>query len=91
MGQIVAGYDLMPESTDVDLNAVIEKLPSILPAGVELIKDDVKIAPVAFGLMKVCAGFVIDDSNEEAGSQLEAALRSIDGIENVECVSSTVY
>ena len=91
MGQIVAGYDLMPESTDINLDAVIEQLPNVLPAGVELIQDDVKIAPVAFGLMKVCAGFLIDDSNEEAGSQLEAALRSIPGIENVECVSSTVY
>ena len=55
MGQIVAGYDLMPESTDVDLNGVIEQLPNVLPTGVELLKDDVKIAPVAFGLMKVCA------------------------------------
>ena len=91
MGQIVAGYDLMPESTDIDLNGVIEQLPNVLPTGVELLKDDVKIAPVAFGLMKVCAGFLIDDSNEEAGSQLEAALRSIPGIENVECVSATVY
>ena len=36
MGQIVAGYDLMPESTDVDLNAVIEQLPNVLPNGVEL-------------------------------------------------------
>ena len=84
MGQIVAGYDLMPESTDVDLNGVIEQLPNVLPTGVELLKDDVKIAPVAFGLMKVCAGFLIDDSNENA-------LTSIPGIQNVECVSSTVY
>lgn len=89
MGQIVAGYDLMPESTEIDLDKVIETLPSVLPEGVKLLET--KIAPVAFGLMKVNAGFLIDDSDEEVGSKLENALRSISGIENVECVSSTVY
>jgi elongation factor 1-beta len=89
MGQIVAQYDIMPESTDVDLDAVIKKLPTILPAGVKLMESDTKILPVAFGLMKVNAGFVIDDSDEMAGSKLEDALRNIEGIENVECVSST--
>ena len=36
-------------------------------------------------IMMVCA-----DSDEEVGSKLENALRSIPGIENVECVSNTV-
>ncbi|MBO4797992.1 MAG: translation elongation factor EF-1beta [Candidatus Methanomethylophilaceae archaeon] len=89
MGQIVAGYDLMPEGTDVDLQAVIDSLPSVLPAGVKLLET--KIAPVAFGLMKVNAGFLIDDSDEGVGGKLEDALRSIKGIEGVECVSQTVY
>ena len=90
MGQIVAGYDLMPESTDINLDAVIEQLPNVLPAGVELIKDDVKIAPVAFGLEKVVVAFIIDDSDETAGSKLEDALRNIEGIDNVECTQNTV-
>ncbi len=89
MGQIVAGYDLMPESTDINLEAIIEKLPTVLPEGVQLLET--KIEPVAFGLMKINAGFLIDDSDEEAGSKLENSLHSIDGIENIECVSSTVY
>ena len=84
MGKIVAQYDIMPESTDVDLDAVIKKLPTILPAG-----GETKILPVAFGLMKVNAGFVIDDSDEMAGSKLEEALASIEGIETVSCTSST--
>ena len=90
MGQIVAGYDLMPESTDIDLNGVIEQLPNVLPTGVELLKDDVKIAPVAFGLEKVVVAFIIDDSDETAGSKLEDALRNIEGIDNVECTQNTV-
>jgi len=89
MGQIVAGYDLMPESTDIDLEAIIKLLPTVLPEGVKLLET--KIAPVAFGLMKVNAGFLIDDSDETVGGKLENALHSIEGIEGVECVSQTVY
>ena len=89
MGQIVAGYDLMPENTDIDLDAIISKLPGVLPAGVKLLET--KIAPVAFGLMKINAGFLIDDSDEAVGGKLESALQSIEGIEGVECVSQTVY
>ncbi len=87
MGQIAAAYDLMPESTEVDLDGVIAKLDGVVPAGVKVIETEIK--PVAFGLMKVYAGFLIDDSDEEVGGKLEDALRSIPGIENVECVSST--
>lgn len=89
MGQIAAAYDLMPESTEVDLNAVIAKLKDILPAGVK-ISEDPQIKPVAFGLMKVWVGFIIDDEDQEVGAKLENALCSIPGIENVECVASTV-
>jgi elongation factor 1-beta len=88
MGQIAATYDLMPESTEIDLDAVIVKLPSVLPAGVKLLET--KILPVAFGLMKVNAGFLIDDADDSVGGNLEDALHSIEGIENVECVSNTV-
>lgn len=88
MGQIAAAYDLMPESTEVDLENVISQLGGVLPAGVKLLET--KILPVAFGLMKVNAGFLIDDTDEEVGGKLEDALRSIPGIENVECVSNTV-
>ncbi len=88
MGQIAAAYDLMPESTEVDLDNVINQLSGVLPAGVQLLET--KVLPVAFGLMKVNAGFLIDDTDEEVGGKLEQALSSIAGIENVECVSNTV-
>ncbi len=88
MGQIVAGYDLMPESTEVNLDEVIAKLADVVPAGVKVTETEIK--PVAFGLMKVTAGFLIDDSDEEVGSKLEDALCGIEGIENIECVSQTV-
>ncbi|MCL1811094.1 MAG: elongation factor 1-beta [Methanomassiliicoccaceae archaeon] len=88
MGQIVASYDLMPESTEVDLNGVIKAVSEVIPAGVKVIES--KIEPIAFGLKKANVGFVIDDANDSIGGELEKALGSIPGIENVECVSSTV-
>lgn len=88
MGQIVASYDLMPESTEIDLDSVIKAIPGAVPNGVRVLET--KIVPVAFGLMKVSAGFVIDDADDSIGGMLEKALGSISGIENVECVSSTV-
>lgn len=89
MGQIVSSYDILPESTDIDLNIVIEAIPKVIPAGVKLLET--KVQPVAFGLMKVNAGFLIDDSVETIGTDLENALTSIPGIQNVECISSTNY
>ncbi|AGI47073.1 Translation elongation factor EF-1beta [Thermoplasmatales archaeon BRNA1] len=89
MGQIVSQYDLLPESTEIDLNTVIAAIPGVLPEGVKLLET--KILPLAFGLMKVNAGFLIDEVSDHIGSDLEAALVSIAGIENVECVSTTNY
>jgi elongation factor 1-beta len=89
MGQIVASYDLMPESTDVDLSGVISSVSNVVPKGIKVLES--KIEPVAFGLNKVNVGFLIDDESESIGEDLEKALASIPGIENVECVSSTVY
>ena len=60
----------------------------MIPKGVQMIES--RIQPVAFGLMKVNVGFTIDDTDETVGGDLEHALASIPGIENVECISSTL-
>ena len=88
MGQIAATYDLMPESADVPLDTVKEKIPAIIPEGIKLL--DVKIEPIAFGLKKLVLGMIIDDSIDGIGTVLEDVLAALDGIENVECTSSTL-
>ena len=88
MGQIVAVYDLMPESTDVDLEAIIGVLDKTIPKGIKVMEP--KILPVAFGLKKISVGFLIDDTDESIGGDLEKSLFSIPGVENVECISSTL-
>lgn len=88
MGQIFAQYNLMPAGTDVDLQRVISDISKVMPSGVTL--NETSIKPVAFGLQMVVAAFVIDDADQSVGGKLEDGLRSIEGIENVECASSTV-
>jgi elongation factor 1-beta len=87
MPQIVAGYELFPTGTEVDMDAIADAIPGILPAGVSITECTIK--PVAFGLMKVSVGLLIDDSDENVGSKIEEGLRSIANVENVECVSMT--
>lgn len=88
MGKIAATYDLMPESIDIPLDSVVGALNSAIPHGVTVIET--KIEPVAFGLKKVVAFFVIDDSDETIGGKLEDGLRSIPGVENIECTSNAL-
>lgn len=88
MGQIASTYNIMPEGVDVDLNKVIATIPNVIPSGVEL--KETSIEPLAFGLMKIVAFFVIDDSIENIGDQLENKLRSIDGVSEIENTDSTV-
>ncbi|MCL2607743.1 MAG: elongation factor 1-beta [Methanomassiliicoccaceae archaeon] len=88
MGKIAAKYDLMPESTDVPLEAVVDAIKGVIPNGVTLIET--KIEPVAFGLKKVVAGFIVDDTDETIGGKLEDSLRSIPGVENIECTSTAL-
>ena len=88
MGQIASTYDIMPESTDIDLQKVIAAIPKVLPAGVELKETSIK--PVAFGLEKVVAFFVIDDSDDGVGEKLENGLLSIEGVSEIANTDSTV-
>lgn len=91
MGQIVSGYDIMPDGPDADVQKIADTIKTVLPQGVTLIAEDLKIVDFVFGMKKIQAGFVIDDSNEHAGSQLEEALKSIEGVSGVECTSTTNY
>ena len=88
MGQIASTYDIMPESTDIDLQKVIAAIPGVIPAGIELKETSIK--PVAFGLEKVVAFFVIDDSDDGVGDKLENSLMSIEGVSEIANTDSTV-
>lgn len=87
MAQIVAGYDLFPTGADVDMKVLEDAVKGVLPEGVKITESSIK--PVAFGLMKVSIGLLIDDTDDSIGSKIEDSLRSISNVENLECTSMT--
>lgn len=89
MGEIVSGYEILPDGPDTDVQKIADSIKEVLPDGIQIIEDDLRIVDFVFGMKKVSAGFIIDDSNESAGSELEAALRGIPGVSDIECVSTT--
>ena len=81
MGTVAATYALMPEDTEFDFPALIAKLSSLVPANVKVAKAEIK--PLAFGLKKLEAAFIMEDAPGLV-DQLEEALRAVPGIQNVE-------
>ncbi len=87
MGTVAATYSLMPEETDFDFEALVGKLANIVPANVKVAKTDV--VPMAFGLKKLEAVFVMEDASGLV-DKLEESLREIPGIQNVETEQVTL-
>ncbi|MCQ2078681.1 MAG: translation elongation factor EF-1beta [archaeon] len=87
MAEIYSVYDLLPEGDEADLNAVCAKMADLVPEGVKVQKSDV--VDHVFGLMKIRVELLINADDESIGGKLEDALLSIEGIGNIECVSST--
>lgn len=77
---VIATFTLMPESTEVDLNAVISAVRAMKDIGNV---TDIQQEPVAFGLKAVKVLTVVPD---EGGliEEIETKLRSIPGVQNAE-------
>lgn len=81
MGTVAATYSLMPEDVDFDFPALVSNLSKIVPPNVKVAKAD--IVPMAYGLKKLEAAFVMEDASGLV-DKLEEVLRGIPGIQNVE-------
>ncbi len=87
MGRVIVTLEVMPESPEVDLDALYEKV-------VEVIKKyqgeapQKQIQPIAFGLKKLVINFIIPetDFNEE---QFIEELQSIEGVQSAEITNVT--
>ena len=81
MGEVAIKYRLMPESPEVDTDAIISKIPSLLPDDAKLGASEIK--PFAFGLQAI---FILVRGPDRGGlpDELEGALGNIDGIQSVE-------
>lgn len=87
MGRVAVTYQLMPEDTSFDMEGLKAKIASLVPAGAQVAKAEVK--PFAFGLKILEIVCVMDDANNVT-EQTEEMLRGIEGIQNVETTGVTL-
>lgn len=84
MGDVAAQLKIMPESPDVDLDALQETLSGVLPEGASLRGTEQE--EVAFGLVALLVTVVVPD--EAGGTEaVEEAVADIDAVESVEVES----
>lgn len=79
MGNVAVHVRVMPESTEVDMNTVLEKVKEVL--GEKLKNAEIK--PFVFGLKVVEAIFIVPDEEGVLDQEVEK-LSKIEGVQNVE-------
>ena len=65
MGEVLTTMKIMPDSPDVDLDAIKATIESSMPEGAKL--HDMAEEPIAFGLVAIILQFITDDG--EGGSE----------------------
>ncbi|SDJ22388.1 elongation factor 1-beta [Halovenus aranensis] len=81
MGDVVAAIKVMPDSPEIDLDDLQNRLEDTLPEGAEI--SDVNTDDVAFGLTALIPTVIVPD--EEGGT--EAVEEAFSEVEDVESVS----
>ncbi|MEA2003339.1 MAG: elongation factor 1-beta [archaeon] len=84
MGKVATTFKLMPESPEVDL----EKVQADIKEKLDCVHD-MKLEPIAFGLNALLVMVVTEDS-EGGMDEIENTLTSIDGVNDLEALSSTL-
>ena len=80
MGKVAAKIKVMPNSPDVDLDALEERLESSLAEGAEI--NGVEREDVAFGLVALFPTVIVPDG--AGGTEaVEEAFAAVDGVESV--------
>jgi len=87
MGRVAVTYQLMPEETSFDMDALKAKIGEFVPEGAKVAKTEIK--PFAYGLKILEIVCVMDDANNVT-EQTEDMLRTIEGIQSVETTGVTL-
>jgi elongation factor 1-beta len=81
MGKVAAQIKIMPESPDVDLDALQERLEQSIPEGAKI--NGFERDEVAFGLVALLPTVIVPD--DTGGTEaVEEAFVSVEGVESVE-------
>ncbi len=82
MGEAAVKMKVMPESTDVDLVVLREKIKMAVPSFARL--HAIEEMPIAFGLKALIVVTIMDDKGGQSPEQIESAFSKIPGVESVE-------
>ena len=81
MGEVLATLKVMPESPEVDLEALKVAITDAIPEEAEL--DSITEEPIAFGLVALIVKFIVDDG--EGGTEsTEEAISALDNVASIE-------
>ena len=81
MGKVAAKIKVMPQSPEIDLDALQDRLESVLPEGAKI--NGFERNDVAFGLVALLPTVIIPD--EAGGTEaVEEAFSGVDGVESVD-------
>ncbi|MDG6225544.1 MAG: elongation factor 1-beta [Candidatus Thermoplasmatota archaeon] len=83
MGDVLIRYKVMPEGTDVDLQAISDRFATYVPEHGRVSQSE--IVPAFFGLKMLMWAVVLDDK-KGGGEELEEKLNSTEGVQSVEVV-----
>lgn len=84
MGDVALIIKVMPESPEIDREAIKEIIKGKIPR-VQEIREE----PIAFGLVALKVVVVVPDAEGQTET-VESALNSIEGVERAEIVESTL-
>jgi len=83
MGNVALILKIMPESPDVDREALKEAIRAAVTV------DDIQEEPIGFGLVALKLAVVVPD-RAGAPDEVEAVLRKIEGVGGVDIIESTL-
>ncbi|MDK2889949.1 MAG: elongation factor 1-beta [Methanoculleus sp.] len=83
MGNVAIIVKIMPESPDVDREALKAAVKAAVPV------DDIREEPIGFGLVALKAAVVVPDK-AGAPDEVEAALQNLEGVASAEIIESTL-
>lgn len=86
MGEVAITYRIMPESTDIDIRELGDKVRN---ASKDIAKvQGMQEKPIAFGLTALLIRVIIEDK-EGGPEEIENALSGISGVQSVEVMDMT--
>ena len=81
MGEVLTTMKIMPDSPEVDLEAIKSAIESSMPEGAKL--HEMSEEPIAFGVVAIILQFITEDG--EGGSEpVEEMVQGIEGVASFE-------